>query len=150
MTVWQWQSTLNTRTLKLKRLNGIQSSLILLFTPVLFWRQHVLCKNQIYTKALKWKAAIVWTNAQVRQIYLEDKTKTNSNQSVYKHIGHHVLWTSVQVSFGLSALAVVHVQTPPLSDVSMASSALSECAAQHTCQTSLDADAAVVNLSVVP
>lgn len=35
-TVWQWASVHNISTLKLKQLNGIQPSLILLSTPVLF------------------------------------------------------------------------------------------------------------------
>lgn len=41
MTVWQWANVHTSRTLKLKRLNGIQTLLMLLFRPVLVILRHV-------------------------------------------------------------------------------------------------------------
>lgn len=46
---WQWSSMFSTRTLKLKQVNGIQPSLFLLFTPVLFWkRPFVFCSSILW------------------------------------------------------------------------------------------------------
>ncbi len=45
MTVWQWASMDNTRTLKLKQLNGIQPSFVLLSTPFSDMSKCVLSKR---------------------------------------------------------------------------------------------------------
>lgn len=54
VTAWQWASMHNTKTLKVKQLNGIQPSFISSFSPVLF----LLCQN-VHLAAAKQGPGIV-------------------------------------------------------------------------------------------
>lgn len=58
MTVRPWASVHNTRTLKLKQLNGTQPTLILLFTPVFFLLWHV--KVSTVKKLQQWHIPVCY------------------------------------------------------------------------------------------
>ncbi len=86
MTVWQWASLHNTRTLKPKQLNGIWPSLISLFTLVLFPLWHVkmpslkkgFLPTSFQASAFLWKCTAVcittalktWSSLKTADYYL--------------------------------------------------------------------------------